>query len=122
MSYTYRKGKLQTKGIQLTLKNLIFFRSALSQKVLMQPTINLAGAVDCESKPQPQTYPLLSEGTAAVSHKNHEVEAMLRLNVVLHEKLNEQEQRMYAQDDAIAQLQQNMLASAPSPQRYEAWV
>jgi hypothetical protein len=37
MIYIYRKGKLMAKGIPPTLKNLIFFRSALDRAVSLQP-------------------------------------------------------------------------------------
>ncbi len=37
--YKYRRGKLVAKGVQPTLKHLIFFRAALSRAVSLQPLV-----------------------------------------------------------------------------------
>jgi hypothetical protein len=39
MMYKYRRGKLAAKGVQPTLKHLIFFRTALSRAVSLQPLV-----------------------------------------------------------------------------------
>ena len=49
--YKYRRGKLVAKGVQPTLKRLIFFRTALSRAVSLQPLIGSPGGDDVESKP-----------------------------------------------------------------------
>ena len=37
--YNHRRGKLVAKGVRPTLKHLIFFRTALSQAVSLQPLV-----------------------------------------------------------------------------------
>ena len=53
--YKYRRGKLEAKGIRPTLKHLIFFRTALSRAVSLQPLIHSPGGGNFEAKPPPQS-------------------------------------------------------------------
>jgi hypothetical protein len=53
--YKYRRDKLEAKGIRPTLKHLIFFRTALSRAVSLQPLIHSSGGGNFEAKPPPQS-------------------------------------------------------------------
>jgi hypothetical protein len=137
--YKYRRGKLVAKGVRPTLKHLIFFRTALSRAVSLQPLIGSPGGDDVESKPKPppewSLAPLASGGAAASEaahganfHQTSQIDAVLRINADLQQKLLEQERRMKEQEErmkeqeqrtkeqerAIALLQQQS-ASSPRP-------
>jgi hypothetical protein len=49
MLFNYRKRKLEAKGIQPTLKHIIFFRSALSRAVSLQPLMGPSGGTKSKS-------------------------------------------------------------------------
>jgi hypothetical protein len=53
--YKHRRGKLEAKGIRPTLKHLIFFRTALSRAVSLQPLIHSSGGANFEAKPPAQS-------------------------------------------------------------------
>ncbi len=121
--YKYRRGKLAAKGVQPTLKHLIFFRTALSRAVSLQPLIRSSGDDNVESKRAPEWSRAPSAaGVAAASesaqgatlHQTSQIDAMLRTNTDLQQKLLEQEQKTKELERSIALLQQQV-ASSPSP-------
>jgi hypothetical protein len=122
MMYKYRKGKLVAKGVQPTLKRLIFFRTALSRAVSLQPLIRQAGGDDFEPKPPPPSSSSSSASggaaaseavQAAILHQTSQIDAVLRMNADLQTKLQEQER-------AIALLQLRASSPRPLSQRDEA--
>ncbi len=135
--YKHRRGKLAAKGVQPTLKHLIFYRTALSRAVSLQPLIGSRGGDDGESKPPPEwsRAPSAAGDAAACEaaqgatfHQTSQIDAVLRINADLQQKLLEQEQRvkeqeqktkdqeqgMKEQERAMALLQQQV-ASSPRP-------
>lgn len=145
--YKYCRCKLAAKGVQPTLKRHIFFRTALSQAVSLQPLIGSPGGDDVESKPPPEwsRAPCAAGGAAASEaahgatlHQTSQIDAVLRRNADLQQKLleqeqrikekeqkqeqktKEQEQRMKEQERAIALLQQQSASSPRPTQRDDA--
>ena len=122
MMYKYRRGKLAAKGVQPTLKHLIFFRTALSRAVSLQPLIGSPPGDNFESKAAREWSAPCADGGAAASeaahgptfHQTSQIDAVLRINADMQQKLLEQEQRMKEQERAIASLQQQS-ASSPRP-------
>jgi hypothetical protein len=51
--YKKRKAKLEAKGVQPSLKHIIFYRTALARAVSLQPLIDAQGIVNLESASQP---------------------------------------------------------------------
>jgi len=104
MMYLYRKRKLLAKGVQPTLMHLIFFRATLARAVSLQPLIASPDIDDATSSSrfrQGLLAPAPLDATQAlILHQSHQIDAMLRLNADLHEKLQEQQ-------EAILLLQQN---------------
>ena len=129
MMYKYRKGKLVAKGVQPTLKRLIFFRTALSRAVSLQPLIRQAGGDDFEPKPPPPSSSSSSASggaaaseavQAAILHQTSQIDAVLRMNADLQTKLQEQERKVQEQERAIALLQLRASSPRPLSQRDEA--
>ena len=127
--YKYRKGKLVAKGVQPTLKRLIFFRTALSRAVSLQPLIRQAGGDDFEPKPPPPSSSSSSASggaaaseavQAAILHQTSQIDAVLRMNADLQTKLHEQERKAQEQERAIALLQLRASSPRPLSQRDEA--
>jgi hypothetical protein len=115
--YKYRRGKLAAKGVQPTLKHLIFFRTALSRAVSLQPLIGSPGGDDVESKPPPEwsRAPSAAGGAAAYEaahgatfHQTSQIDAVLRINADLQQKLLEQEQRVKEQEQKTKEQEQRM--------------
>jgi hypothetical protein len=127
-AYKYRRGKLEAKGVRPTLKHLIFFRTALASAVSLQPLIGSPGGGDFEAKPQPPSSKASSASGGAASEaaqaaillQTSQIDAMLRMNADLQEKLLEQERKMKEQERAIAALQQNAPSPRPVAQRDDA--
>jgi hypothetical protein len=129
MMYKYRKGKLVAKGVQPTLKRIIFFRTALSRAVSLQPLIRQAGGDDFEPKPPPPSSSSSSASggaaaseavQAAILHQTSQIDAVLRMNADLQTKLQEQERKAQEQERAIALLQLRASSPRPLSQRDEA--
>ncbi len=100
----YRKGELQAKDIRPTLKNSIFFRSALAREraVSLQPMIHAQDDADFEPMPPPLGGAAACEvAQATILHQSHQIEAMLRVNADLHAMQLEQDRKMKEQADAI---------------------
>ncbi len=115
--YKYRRDKLKAKGIRPTLKHLIFFRTALSRSVSLQPLICSPGGGDFETEPPPQSSKASSAsgGAAAsdaaqatVAHQMSQIDAVLRMNADLQQKLLEQEQRMKEQEQKTKEQEQRV--------------
>jgi hypothetical protein len=156
-AYKYRRGKLEAKGVRPTLKHLIFFRTALARAVALQPLIGSAGGGDFDMKPlQPSSNAPPASGGAAAGEAAHsaillqtsQLDAVLRVNADLQQKLleqerkvnkleqemkyqeqrtkeqdqrtKEQERRMTEQERAIAALQQSASSPTPSAHRDDA--
>lgn len=127
--YKYRKGKLVAKGVHPTLKRLIFFRTALSRAVSLQPLIRQAGGDNFEPKPPPPSSSSSSASggaaaseavKAAILHQTSQIDAVLRMNADLQTKLHEQERKVQEQERAIALLQLRASSPRPLSQRDEA--
>ncbi len=109
--YTYRRGKLEAKGVRPTLKHIIFFRSTLDRALSLQPLIRSQD--DARFEPMPPTLGGVAAyevAQAAILHQSHQIEAMLRVNADLHAKQLEQDHKMKEQADAILLLQQSALS------------
>ena len=120
-----------------------FYRTALSRAVALQPLICSAGGGDFDTKPPPPSSkaPSASGGAAAgeAAHsaillQTSQLDAVLRVNADLQQKLLEQErkvnkleqemkyqeQRTKEQERAIAALQQSASSPTPSAHRDDA--
>jgi hypothetical protein len=53
--YKKRKAKLEAKELQPTLKNIIFYQSALARVAVLHPLVDAQGVVNSESESQPQS-------------------------------------------------------------------
>jgi hypothetical protein len=109
MMYMYRKGKLHAKSIRPTLKNIIFFRSALGRAASLQPLIRAQDNADFEPMPPSLEGAAACEvAQAPILLQSHQIEAMLRVNADLHAKQLEQDRKMKEQADAIQLLQKSV--------------
>ena len=117
MMYKYRRGKLAAKGVQPTLKHLIFFRTALSRAVSLQPLIGSPPGDNFESKAAREwSRAPCADGGAAASeaahgptfHQTSQIDAVLRINADMQQKLLEQEQRMKEQEQRVKEQDQRM--------------
>ena len=122
--YKYRRGKLAAKGVKPMLKHLIFFRTALSRAVSLQPLIGSPGGDDVESKRPPEwsRAPSAAGGAAASEaahgatfHQTSQIDAVLRINADLQQKLLEQEEKTKEQEQRVMALLQQQVASSPRP-------
>jgi hypothetical protein len=90
-TYKYRRGKLAAKGVQPTLRHIIFFRTALSRAVSLQPLV----------------HPDWQEQEQRMKEQE--------------QRMKEQEQRMKEQERVIALLQRQSASSPrPRSQRDDA--
>jgi hypothetical protein len=96
--------------------------------VSLQPLIGSPGGGDFEAKPPPPSSKASSASGGAASEaaqaaillQTSQIDAMLRMNADLQEKLLEQERKMKEQERAIAALQQNAPSPRPVAQRDDA--
>ncbi len=116
-AYKYRRGKLEAKGVRPTLKHLVFFHTALSRAVSLQPLIDSPGGGDFEAKPPPPSSKVQSaSGGAAAAEAAHsaillqtsQLDAVLRMNADLQQKLLEQERRITQQEQITKEQEQRM--------------